>query len=183
MLVKLADHTIIYSEGVGSVLFRLIKNGNMYRDVEFTRVLHVPALCNNFLSVLYLTKYKGIDVHISSITMDFYDQKSWLFSATINDDDIGYLNSSTVDIMKSVQLASTLPLDLYLWHKWLGHHNYSDIRKMISNELVDGLVLDSKAEPDPICEPYLAGKMHVNPFPSSEHRATEVLELIHSDVH
>ena len=181
--VKLADHRIIYSEGVGSVLFRPIKNGNTYRDVEFTRVLHVPALRNNLLSVLYLTKYKGIDVHISSITMDFYDQKSWLFSATINDDDIGYLNGSTVDIIESVQLASTLPLDLSLWHKRLGHHNYSDIRKMISNELVDGLVLDSKAEPDPICEPCLAGKMHANPFPSSEHRATEVLELIHSDVH
>ena len=181
--VKLADHRIIYSEGVGSVLFRPIKNGKQYRDVEFTRVLHVPALRNNLLSVLYLTKYKSIDVHISGITMDFFDQKSWLFSATINDDDIGYLNGSTVDIMESVQLASTLPLDLSLWHKRLGHHNYTDIRKMISNELVDGLVLDSKAEPDPICEPCLAGKMHANPFPSSEHRATEVLELIHSDVH
>ena len=125
--VKLADHRIIYSESVGSILFRPIKNGNTYRDVEFTRVLHVSALHNNLLSVLYLTKYKGIDIHISSITMDFYDQKSWLFSATINDDDIGYLNGLTVDIMESVQLASTLPLDLSLWHKWLGHHNYSDI--------------------------------------------------------
>ena len=54
---------------------------------------------------------------------------------------------------------------------------------MISKNLVDGLVLDSKAKPDPICEPCLAGKMHANPFPSSEHCATEVLELIHSDVH
>ena len=61
--------------------------------------------------MLYLTKYKGIDVHISAITMDFFDQKSWLFSATINDDDIGYLNGFTIDIMESVQLASTLPLD------------------------------------------------------------------------
>ena len=39
------------------------------------------------------------------------------------------------------------------------------------DELVDGLVLDSKAEPDPICEPCLVGKMHANPFPSSEHCA------------
>jgi hypothetical protein len=81
--------------------------------------------------------------------MDFFDQKSWLFNATINDDDIGYLNGSTVDIMENVHLASTLPLDLSLWHKRLGHHNYTDIRKMISNELVDGLVLNSMAEPDP----------------------------------
>ena len=62
--VKLADHRIIYSEGVGSVLFRPVKNGKQYRDVEFTRVLHVPALRNNLLSVLYLTKYKGIDAAI-----------------------------------------------------------------------------------------------------------------------
>jgi hypothetical protein len=103
--VKLADHRIIYSEGVGSVLFSPIKNGKHYRDVEFTRVLHVPALRNNLLSVLYLTKYKGIDVHISGIQMDFFDQKSWLFNATINDDDIGYLNGFTFDIMESVHLA------------------------------------------------------------------------------
>ncbi|KIM36598.1 hypothetical protein M413DRAFT_33653, partial [Hebeloma cylindrosporum] len=144
--------------------------------------LHVSALRNNLLSVLYLTKYKGIDVHISGIQMDFLDHNSWLFSATINDDDIGYLGS-TVDIMESVHLASTLPLDLSLWHRRLRHHNYADIKKMILQEMVDGLVLDSKAEPDPICEPCLAGKMHVNPFQSSEYRATEVLELIHSDMH
>jgi len=77
-------------------------------------------------------------------------------------------------------LLLILPLDLSLW---LEHHNYTDIRKMISNELVDGLVLDSKAQPDPICKSYLAGKVHANSFPLSEHHATEVLELIHSDVH
>ena len=33
---------------------------------------------------------------------------------------------------------------------------------MISKNLVDGLVLESKAKPDPICEPCLAGKMHAN---------------------
>ena len=181
--VRLADHRIIYSEGVGSVLFRPIINGKQYRDVEFTRVLHVPALRNNLLAVLYLTKYKEIDVHISGNKMNFLDKKSWLFSATINNDDIAYLDGSTVDIMENVHLASTLPLDLSLWHKRLGHHNYDDIKMMMSKNLVDGLVLDSKAKPDPICEPCLAGKMHANPFTTSEHRATEVLELIHTDVH
>ena len=54
---------------------------------------------------------------------------------------------------------------------------------MISKNLVDGLVLNSKTTPDPICEPCLAGKMHANPFTPSQHRATELLELIHTDVH
>jgi hypothetical protein len=181
--IRLADHRTIYSEGVGHVRFRPIIEGKQIRDVEFTRVLHVPALRNNLLAVLYLTKYKGVDVHISRDKMDFLEKKTLLFRATINDDDVGYLDGSTVDIMENVHLASTLPLDLSLWHKRLGHHNYDDIKSMISKNLVDGLVLDSKAKPDPICEPCLAGKMHANPFTTSQNRATEVLELIHSDIH
>ena len=85
--------------------------------------------------------------------------------------------------MEKAHLVSTLPLDLSLWHKQLGHHNYDDIERMMSKYLVDGMVLDSDAKPDPICEPCLAGKMHANPFPLSENHATELLELIHSDVH
>src|ERR671929_620035 len=181
--IKLADSRVIYSEGVGSVLFRPIINGQIHRDVEFSRVLHVPALRNNLLAVLYLTKHKSFDVHISGDNIDFERNKTVLFTASINNDNIGYLNGSTIDLNESVHLASTLPLDLSLWHKRLGHHNYDDIKLMIRQNLVDGLVLDSKAKPDPICEPCLAGKMHANPFPSSNNRATELLELIHSDVY
>ena len=36
-------------------------NGQLARDVEFARMLHVPALRNNLLSVLYLTKHKAFD--------------------------------------------------------------------------------------------------------------------------
>ena len=166
--IRLADHRVIYSAGVGHVKFRPVVDGREIRDVVFTRVLHVPALRNNLLAVLYLTKYKNIDVHISRNKMDFLDHKTLLFRASISDDDVGYLDGSTVDIMENVHLASTLPLDLSLWHKRLGHHNYDDIKLMISKNMVDGLILDSKAQPDPICEPCLAGKMHAYPFSSSD---------------
>ena len=182
--IRLADHSVIYSEGVGTVLFKPLINGQQARDIEFTKVLHVPALCNNLLSVLYLTKYKGIDVHITKSKMSFMDQsQNVLFTATIDIDNTGYLDGHTVDNSEHVHLVSTLPLDLSLWHKRLGHHNYDDIKLMISKNMVDGLSLDSKTAPDPICEPCLAGKMHANPFPTSQNRATELLELIHTDVH
>jgi hypothetical protein len=63
-------------------------------------------------------------------------------------------------------LTSTLPLDLNLWHYQFAHHNYADVRKMIKEGMVTRLVLDSKQQPDFICEPCLVGKMHSNPFPS-----------------
>ncbi|KAF9078098.1 hypothetical protein BDP27DRAFT_1176000, partial [Rhodocollybia butyracea] len=79
-------------------------------------------------------------------------------------------------------VGSTLPLDLELWHRRFFHYNLSDV-KLSKNRLVEGFKLDSSAKPDPVCEPCLGGKMHANPFPSSETRAFEILELVHMDVH
>jgi len=53
--IKLADNNIVYSTWVGTVVFNPVINGKTVRSVEFTRVLHVPDLRNNLLSVLYLT--------------------------------------------------------------------------------------------------------------------------------
>jgi transposase InsO family protein len=49
--------------------------------------------------------------------------------------------------------------------------------------LVTGMTFGSSTKPDIVCEPCLAGKMHSNPFPSTSSRATQPLELVHSDLH
>ena len=100
--------------------------------------------------------------------MNFICNDAVLFIATINSEGVGYLDGSTIDNSERVQLASTMPLDLTLWHRRLGHLNHDSIKKMLRHNLVTGLTLESSAKPDPICKPCLAGKMHANPFPSSE---------------
>ena len=67
----MADHTVIYTEGVGSVVLKPVIDGKPAREVEFARVLHVPDLQNNLFSVLYLTQRRGFDVHISKSIMKF----------------------------------------------------------------------------------------------------------------
>jgi len=74
-------------------------------------------------------------------------------------------------------------MDLSLLHCRLCHHHLAGIRKLLSGNLVNGLTLDSKAEPDPLCEACKAGKMHADPFLSSSTRATRPLQLVHSDMH
>ena len=69
--VKLADNKVVYSAGVGSVVFVLVIRGRKQRPVEFTNVLHVPDLRNNLLSVLYLCQSKGFLVSIDSMHMAF----------------------------------------------------------------------------------------------------------------
>ena len=52
------------------------------------------------------------------------------------------------------------------------------VKELYQRQLVTGLQLDVKSSPDPICEPCLAGKMHANPFPPSQTRASCLLELV-----
>ena len=40
--VRLADHSIVYTAGVGSVVFQPVVEGRICRAVEWSRVLHVP---------------------------------------------------------------------------------------------------------------------------------------------
>jgi len=56
---------------VGTVVFSPVINGKTVRSVKFTRVLHVPDLWNNLLSVLYLTRNIGFIVHITASQMSF----------------------------------------------------------------------------------------------------------------
>ena len=151
--------------------------------IEFNRVLHVPDLATNLLSVLSLTRRCGYTVAIDQDTIQFNQGGQTRFTATINNNNAAFLNGTTLVNMEGASLASTLPLDHSLWHRRLCHHNYTNVKRMIEEKLVTGIKLNTLSAPDPICEPCLVGKMHANPFPSSTSRASRPLELVHSDVH
>ena len=182
--VHLANNTVVYSEGIGNVLFIPIIDGKEAREILFSRVLHVPALSNNLLSVLYLTKHKGFTVQITRDSMQFLLNRSVLFTASVNNKSIGYLDGHTRStVVEYVNMGSTLPLNLELWHRRFFHYNFRDVSKLSKTDLVEGFKLDSDAKPDPICEPCLAGKMHANSFPTSNTHATAPLERIFCDLH
>ncbi len=181
--IRLADNSIIYSSGVGTVVFNPVIGGKASQPVEFTRVLHVPLLQNNLLSCLYLTKHKGIEIHIDSHQMDFSCAGRTLFCAPIGPTNCAHLSGSTGPPAELANWVSTLPLTPSLWHRRCCHHNMVDITKMNKEGLVNGMTFSSSEKPDIVCEPCLAGKMHSNPFPSSSSRVLKPLELVHMDLH
>ena len=69
--IKLADNTVVYSAGVGSVMFHPNLEGKRGRVVEFSNVLHVPHLRKNLLAVLYLTRCLSFIVNINATHMSF----------------------------------------------------------------------------------------------------------------
>ena len=151
--------------------------------MEFTRVLHVPELRTNLLSILYLTHHKHFTVHINAHEMHFIRDRTLLFTAQINENNAAFLDGTTDANIESANLLSTLPLNIALWHRRLAHHSYSSVKHMISHQLITGIDIKSNQPPDPICEPCLSGKINANPFPSSTTHATKPLELIHTDWH
>jgi len=181
--VRLADNSIIKSAGIGSVEFQPVVNGSNMRPVTFHDVLHVPALGSNLLSLFHLTSHKGYSIAISGRTVSFYHSGSLLFTASVTDHNIGYLNGHAISFnMHEARQATTLPLDLSLWHRRCSHVNYDDLRRMHRNKLTNGLTMESNAAPDPICEPCIAGKQHRHNIPRTATRRNKPLALIHTDL-
>jgi hypothetical protein len=117
--VKLADGSAIYSEGVGSVLFQPVIDGSPAQQVEFTNVLHVPALRSNLFSVLFLSMHRDFLVNIKKDTLSFRLGGKTMFEAKVNSSTIAYLQGTTIPIPETANLSSatTLPMDLELWHQ------------------------------------------------------------------
>ncbi|GIL46498.1 hypothetical protein Vafri_3388 [Volvox africanus] len=72
-----------------------------------------------------------------------------------------------------------------LWHRRLGHLGYSSLECMCRENMVTGMELDHaslEAARLWICEPCVYAKQTRGPFPSTGHKATKPLDLIHLDV-
>ena len=66
----------------------------------------------------------------------------------------------------------------YLWHCRLGHISIKRMKKLHSDGLLESLDYESLGT----CEPCLIGKMTKRPFSETMERATNLLEIIHTDV-
>src|SRR3990170_3830665 len=65
-----------------------------------------------------------------------------------------------------------------LWHSRLGHIGVKRMKKLHSDGLLESLDYESFDA----CEPCLMGKMTKTPFSGTMERATDFLEIIHTDV-
>ena len=63
--IVLADGSVLYSEGIGTVRFNSVVDGQERSSLEFTNVLYVPSLSSNLFSVLYLTMHRLFTIFMS----------------------------------------------------------------------------------------------------------------------
>ena len=178
--IEVANGVVVYSELVGEVLLVPLIKGRRGRSILLTFVLYVPGLSHNLISTTYLSRVHGLSIVMEGCNISFERGGKVLFEADIDERNRAYVREDDSYSVSALVASSTLPLDLDLLHRRLGHH--SDTQRILSKNLVTGAKVTSNQKLDPICEPCLAGKLNAAPFPSTGHRAAMPLDLIHSDL-
>ena len=72
---------------------------------------------------------------------------------------------------------------MHLWHLRYGHLGTNNVVKLSKDEMVERMDFVKPEERKSLSEGCIMGKQHRSPYPkSSSANATEVLEIVHSDV-
>ena len=90
-----------------------------------------------------------------------------------------YDTEANTDLQRESKRIKADSIDqTYIWHLRLGHIGLERIKNFVKEGLLESLQVGSL----PTSESCLEGKMTKRPFNAKGNRATECLELIHSDV-
>jgi len=117
--VRLADSTIVYSAGIGSVLFVARAGGEEGPPVRvLSNVLHVPDLRSNLLSVPVFDSQQAVFSVILETVMSFIVLVLFCSQRESMHRIVHISKASTsvsTPIVDSALSSSTLPMDASLW--------------------------------------------------------------------
>ena len=185
--VYTASDDFVESLGMGDIILKA-KVGQNNNPVKLKNVLFVPDLRNNLISIPSVTE-NGYEVKFdkNSACVKRNDGSTVVFAPKSYQ--LYALDGESEHIEINVRKESAARVDeekndnLLRWHQRYGHLNITDLKKMENKNIVRGLNLNFPENTDTIdCEICAKCKIHVKPFKTSTNRATEVLDLIHSDI-
>ena len=145
-----------------------------YVKATLTNALFIPSYPQNIFSVQAATD-KGASVTFQpNSAMLMYKNKSKI--KIVKRGRLYYIQTYDIDNVDSVKYAC----DLKQWHEILGHCNYEDVIQL--ETVVEGMkIKGAKIKPDD-CSVCTEGKMTNNRNRKPDNRASEPLELVHSDL-
>lgn len=181
--IRVATNEVVYSEGLGEVLFVPVIDGVEAPPVVFTRVLYVPALSNNLLAVIPMCHTRGVEVSMDKTQMVFKAGDKKVLTATYRDN-TAFLDGRTAsnDEEGAFKANTTTTPSLQLWHRRLAHIGKDRLDRLIKEDMAIGVTVKDNTPLSHICEPCIAGKQHRDPFPRSTSTTSAPLELIVLDL-
>ena len=171
--------------GRGTVVLISNCNGVNWK-LKLENALHVPGQKNNLISLgrwdMAGGSYQGGDNKIILITKDGKrvaegkKLNNFLYGMNVREKPPTLTSESfqTFVCTESAQSWET-------WHKHYGHVGYSGLQKLLDNNMVEGLKVDTNT-PKPDCVACTEAKQHVEPFPKIVNRNMQTGDLTHIDL-
>ena len=121
----------------------------------------------------FKSENNGCSIYMSNIFYGHAPLKSGLFLLNLDSSDTHNHN------VKAKRCRVDNDSATYLWHYRLGHIGVKRMKKLHKDGFLESLGYESVDA----CEPWLMGKMTKTPFSGTMERATDLLEIIHTDVY
>ena len=178
--VQVGDGRQLTARAIGRVTIEVNLSNNS-DQVNLTNVLYVPELAYNLISVPQLSKNGNKTVFAGNI-VNVFSEGNKLIAVGSKKNDLYYLNAINDSGKNAVNSLLVTNSNDNLWHKRFCHLNNQGMKKLLTENLVEGLNVNSFEKPI-FCESCVYGKQHKIPFPKqSMRKSTAPLQLIHSDV-
>lgn len=173
--IQLAADKTISASGIGTVLL------NGVCDFKLLKVLYVPELRGNFLSVSKATVFKhSVQFHGDFATIT--DPNGKTIAKAIKRNDLFIIDVKKIETVSFCASNNLKDNECFRWHQRFGHLNLQSLKQLQSQGMVNGLKLENI--PDSLqCAVCMKGKITVMPFP--KHSSTiskELLSLVHTDI-
>ncbi|KAF7841251.1 Retrovirus-related Pol polyprotein from transposon TNT 1-94 [Senna tora] len=157
--------------------------------VKLQKIMHVPTIKYNLLSVSKLTNDNNVFVefHSDKFFVKSQDTNQILLKGRAKNglycfDDFQLLHhvSDPSAYIASTTLSSSSPIEFGLWHSRLGHPSSKIVTSILKSCNIECKL--NKDVTTSVCHSCCLGKNHALPFPSSLTTYSKPLELIHTDL-
>lgn len=175
--IRIADNNILKVQSCGDVTIKVPDTQGNISKIQVRNVLYVPDIGTNLISVSKTIK-SGCKIEFDEIGCQIINKQTGLKVAdAIEINDMYKLN--TIKEKVHAMPAAVADDDNFVWHQRMGHLNFKDMEKVPN--CTTGVKL-SPCKENITCISCIEGKQTRQPFPGEGSRATELLEVIHSDV-
>lgn len=168
--IMLAGDNRMKAEGRGTVHLTV---DNM--DITLVNVLFVPGLQCNFISVAKAVEFENT-VEFNKDVVKVKDKHGGIILRANKVRDLFLFEIDNNKLFLTRKISD----EAMKWHWRYGHLNFGSMRELVNKQLVHGVNFSIPAEVQ--CSICMKGKCTQKPFHTSETRADEVLEIIHTDV-
>ncbi|GAU25732.1 hypothetical protein TSUD_216620 [Trifolium subterraneum] len=171
--VKLGDDSRIAVKGKGNVKLCINNVVHVISNVYF-----VPGLKTNILSIDQLQQKQITVIFKNDMCKVYHDDKGLLFSTEMTNNRMYIV---TAQVISTMCLMTNKQESALLWHNRYAHLSFKGLNTLSKKQMVKDLPVFE--EMDESCVDCLSGKQHRDLIPKqSNWRASEKLELIHSDI-